>query len=106
MLVKFKQKQTVTALNGKVYTLSELCLRWKPNEKGLFPVWQRALIKNDSNQYFVAEYSETSWVKYPDGGWNMIHVPTVTPLGIGHESGEAAMESFLKRHGERLLPLN
>lgn len=104
MFVKFKETQTVTALNKKVYILSEMILNWLPTDEGCYPVMARALVKNDRNEYYVAEYSETSWIQ-SEGGWNMIHVPTVRVMGEGKATGKEAVDSFLERMGERLAPL-
>jgi hypothetical protein len=92
MKIQYQPMQTVTT-NGKTYTVSLMNIDYGVKTKER-PRQRYALVKTESGQYFVAEWSDSSWVGSDELGWSISGSPSISLVGTGKESGKEAVKWF------------
>jgi hypothetical protein len=94
MNIQYQPMQTVAA-NGKTYTVSLMNIDYGMKTKNRHH--QRyALVKTERGQYFIAKWSDSSWVGSNKIGWSLVGTPSISLIGIGSESGKEAVKWFIE----------
>lgn len=92
MKIQYQPMQTVTK-NDKNYTVSLMNIDYQ----GLPNNGQRyALVKTEGGQYFVAEWSDSSWAGNDVDGWRHVATPSISLIGTGKQSGKEAVKWFVE----------